>query len=109
MVVKKLVKVELNRENINKCLCKVCPVQTDSDCSKDKLEIVNEMMEKEGNILDLVEPEEIPLVYCSSGIATCSDLSDRELCKCTQCTVWLKNNLANSEPIEYFCIDGAPR
>jgi hypothetical protein len=102
-------KVDLNMENINKCLCKVCPVQTDSKCSKDKLDIVDKMMEKEDSIIGRVKPEEIPLVYCSSGISTCSDLSDRELCKCTQCNVWLENNLANSEPIEYFCVDGAPK
>jgi hypothetical protein len=107
--VKKLGKVDLNMENINKCLCKVCPVQTDSKCSKDKLKKVNEMIEKEGTIINLVKAEEIPLVYCSSGISNCSDLSDRELCKCTQCAVWLENNLANSEPLEYFCIDGAPK
>lgn len=106
---KKLGKVELNMENINKCLCKVCPVQTDSKCSNDKLNIINGMMVKEESILDVKKPDEIPLVYCSSGIATCSDLSDRELCKCTQCNVWLENNLANSEPIEYFCVDGVPK
>jgi hypothetical protein len=105
----KLVKVELNRDNINKCLCKICPVQIDSKCSKDKMDIVNEKLKKEGDIKDLIKPEEIPLVYCSNGKATCTDLSSRELCKCTQCVVWLENNLANSEPIEYFCIDGVPK
>jgi hypothetical protein len=104
-----LVKVELNRDNINKCLCKICPVQIDSICSKDKLDIVNEKLKKEGDIKKLINPEEIPLVYCSNGKATCTDLSSRELCKCTECVVWLENNLANSEPIEYFCIDGVPK
>jgi hypothetical protein len=102
-------KVELNRENINKCLCKICPVQTDSKCSKDKLGIINEKMKKEGDIKDMVVPEELSLVYCSIGKAACTDLSSRELCKCPQCVVWLDNNLANSEPLEYFCIDGAPK
>ena len=36
--------VELNRDNINRCLCTVCPVQTDSKCSKDKLDIINEKL-----------------------------------------------------------------
>ena len=102
-------KVELNRENINKCMCRVCPVQTESICSKDKLKILEKKMEKDGDIRDLIELEELPLLYCSIGKAVCSDLSDMELCKCTQCKVWLENNLANSEPIEYFCIDGAPK
>lgn len=101
--------VELNRDNVNKCLCKVCPVQTDSKCSKDKLDIINEKLKKEGNIKDMFKLEELPLVYCSVGKATCTDLADREICKCTQCKVWLENNLANTEPIEYFCIDGTPK
>ena len=105
----KLSKVELNRDNINKCLCKICPVQTVSKCSKDKLDIINDKMNQEGSIRDMIEPEEVPLVYCSIGKATCADLSERELCICTQCAVWLDNNLANNEPIEYFCIDGAPK
>ena len=101
--------VELNRDNINKCLCKICPVQTDSKCSKDKLDIINENLKEEGDIKKIIKPEELPLVYCSNGKATCTDLSERELCKCTQCVVWLDNNLANGEPIEYFCIDGVPK
>jgi hypothetical protein len=102
-------KVELNRENINRCLCKICPVQTESKCSKDKLDIVNEKIKREGDVQDILNPEEIPLVYCAIGKASCSDLSSRELCKCTQCNVWLENNLANNEPIEYFCVEGLPK
>ncbi len=106
----KLGKVEINEENISKCLCKTCPVQTDSKCSKDKLDIINEKLKQEGDIKDIIKPEEeLSLVYCSFGKATCTDLSSMELCKCTQCNVWLDNNLANTEPIEYFCIDGAPK
>ncbi len=66
-------------------------------------------MEKEGDIKDMFEEEEFPLVYCSIGKAKCLDISSTELCICTQCVVWLDYNLANSEPIEYFCIDGAPK
>lgn len=105
----KLVKVDLNKDNITNCLCKVCPVQVDSKCSKEKLDVVDEKMKKEGDIKDLIKPEELPLVYCSIGEATCQDLSTMELCKCTQCTVWLENNLADGDPIEYFCVDGVPK
>jgi len=101
--------VELNRENINRCLCKICPVQTESKCSKDKLEIVNQKLEEEGDVKEMFKPDEVPLVYCSIGKADCDDLSGMELCKCTQCTVWLENNLANNEPIEYFCVEGVPK
>jgi hypothetical protein len=102
-------KVELNRDNIDECLCKICPVQTDSKCSSDKLDIINKKLKEKGDVKDLFKPEELPLVYCSIDKATCSDLAEMELCKCTQCAVWLDNNLADSEPIEYFCIDGAPK
>ena len=40
-----MTKVELNRDNINKCLCKTCPVQTDSKCSKEKIEIIGREIE----------------------------------------------------------------
>ncbi len=102
-------KVELNRENINKCLCADCPVQTPSKCSKDKLELVNKKLDEEGDVKEIFKPEELPLVYCAIGKAECSDLSSMELCKCTQCAVWLENNLANNEPIEYFCVEGVPK
>ena len=42
--------VELNRDNINKCLCAECPVQIDSECSKDKLDIINEKLKEKGDI-----------------------------------------------------------
>jgi len=109
MVGLKMGKVELNRKNINRCLCKTCPVQTGSECSKDKLVIVEQKMNEEGDVKEMFKPEELPLVYCSIGEAECSDLSSRELCKCTQCTVWLENNLANNDPIEYFCVEGVPK
>jgi hypothetical protein len=105
----KLGKVELNRDNINKCLCSDCPVQIDSKCSKEKLDVLNEKLKQEGDIKDIIKTEELSLVYCSFGKASCTDLSSNELCKCTQCPVWLENNLANNEPIEYFCIDGEPK
>lgn len=104
-----MVKVEINRENMNKCLCNDCPVQVDSKCSKEKMEKINQKMSEEGDIKDLIKPEDLPLLYCSIGEATCPDLETMELCKCTQCKVWLENNLANGDPIEYFCVDGAPK
>ncbi len=107
--IKKMGKVALNRENINKCLCATCPVQVDSKCSKDKLELVNQKLEKEGDVRSMFKDEELPLVYCAFGVAECGDLSSMELCKCTQCPVWLENNLANNEPIEYFCVEGVPK
>ena len=54
--------VELNRDNINKCLCAECPVQIDSECSKDKLDIINEKLKEKGDINDLIKPEELVLV-----------------------------------------------
>jgi hypothetical protein len=105
----KLGKVELTRDNINKCLCAECPVQIDSECSKAKLDVINEKLKEKGDIKDIFKPDELVLVYCSFGKATCTDLASRELCKCTQCPVWLENNLANNDPIEYFCIDGLPK
>ncbi len=101
--------VELNRDNINKCLCKTCPVQTDSKCSKEKIDMIDEKLKEDGDVKDMFKPEDLSLVYCSFGKASCTDLSDRELCKCTECVVWLENGLANKDPVEYFCIDGEPK
>ena len=64
----KLGKVEINRENIGKCLCKTCPVQTDSNRLKEKWDIINEKLKQKGDIRDIIKPEEeLPLVYCSFG------------------------------------------
>ena len=46
----KMGKVELNRDNINKCLCADCQVQVDSKCSKDKLDIINEKLKEDGDV-----------------------------------------------------------
>jgi len=105
----KMGKVELNRKNISRCLCKTCPVQTESNCSKDKIALIDKKLDQEGSLKEIFETDELALLYCSFGKAACDDLSSNELCKCTQCTVWLENNLANNDPIEYFCVEGVPK
>lgn len=92
-------------ENIKKCICPKCPVQTNSKCSVDKLDNLGRGSgnAREG---DLPEPQNVPGLYCATGKATCQDLNPKKRCICTACTVWKEYHLQNVDPVLYFCIKG---
>jgi hypothetical protein len=99
-------KIEFNSENVMKCLCPTCPVQATSDCAKEKLKKMQEMMAEDIDLASMIGPEDVPGVYCASGKATCSDLYFHEECQCTKCSVFKENELMKGEPVGYFCRDG---
>ncbi len=86
-----------------KCVCSICPVQADSQCSKDK-EKNKEMMGKK-----MPKPKDIPNLYCSGGKAACEDLDMKQMCICGSCPVWAQYNLVSAKPSMYFCRDGKAR
>lgn len=94
-------KVTLNRENILKCACPQCSVQAESKCVQNKISMLKEMMKIEKEIMP--EPENIPEMYCATGITTCSDLDTNKICNCPNCDVWKENNLTRGEKTSYFC------
>ncbi|KCZ71416.1 hypothetical protein ANME2D_02146 [Candidatus Methanoperedens nitroreducens] len=98
-------KVPFIVENITRCMCPGCPVQTGSQCVNEKLGKLDEVMKNvsEGKA---PKPEDVPGVYCSSGIAMCSDLDPSQVCICGSCAVWRDHNLVNGKPVYYFCQNG---
>lgn len=95
-------KIEFNRENIEKCLCIKCKVQSKSQCIKDKVILLQEKALSSA----LVEPKEFPSLHCASGKEQCNDLHVKENCMCLDCPIWKDNELEYGAPGYYFCIDG---
>ncbi len=98
-------KVPFTVDNIKKCMCPKCPVQTDSKCSMDKLDNFVRGLEN-AQEEDVPEPQNVPGVYCSTGKATCQDLNPKKQCICSTCKVWKEYHLQKINPVLYFCIKG---
>jgi len=98
------IKVPFTRENIARCMCPKCPVQSKSACAASQLNHTAEALEKEP-----LRREEIPQVYCSTGTATCQDLNARLPCVCATCAVFAANGLRTYQPPGYYCTQGTPR
>ena len=100
-----MVKVDYNLENMLKCICCKCDVQTRSDCARERTGKIQKIEAKGLEAIPLFEPEEFPWLYCATGKASCHDLNFEEICKCKDCKVWNENNLASSNILEYYCRD----
>jgi hypothetical protein len=75
-------KVPFTVDNIKKCMCPKCPVQTSSKCSMDKLDNFARGLEN-AHEEDVPEPQNVPGVYCSTGKTTCQDLNPKKQCICS--------------------------
>lgn len=97
--------VPYESENINRCRCPQCPVQTNNQCVQNKNKSSKQAMENlpEGEVPD---PEDVPGVYCSTGKATCQNLHVDRQCICGSCEVWKEYNLTNANPNNHFCQHG---
>jgi hypothetical protein len=107
-----MTKVLFNKDNIDKCVCSSCPVQTKSACVKKKMErTMAKMMDPaaadpaSGEIV--FDPKEVPVAYCAAGKAACDDLDTSQMCICGTCPVWAECDLEHGNPLGYFCRDGA--
>jgi len=99
-------KVDYNMENMMRCLCGSCPVQSKSDCAKKKMVDIQEMESKGVDTISELKQKDFPWFYCSIGKTNCNDINFEEECYCKNCEVWKEYNLENSKPMEYFCKDG---
>jgi hypothetical protein len=52
------------------------------------------------------EPQKVPGVYCSSGIAACSYLDPNGDCICKTCSVWEGHCLEHANAMMHFCNNG---
>ena len=102
-----MLKIDFNLENMEKCLCGKCPVQSKSSCVKDEMKIIEEI----GHTLDIdsgyiLDSEKIPTVYCAHGKTKCEDLEYHEECQCPNCDIWKEYDLEVREAPAYFCKNG---
>lgn len=88
--------VAYTQENIDKCWCGSCPVQSKSKCASDLYQASKDM----GH---LPPPDRLGGLYCSTGKATCTDLQLVNLCNCPACLVWSENRLAHN----HYCANGS--
>ncbi len=87
--------------NVSKCLCQRCPVQLSSSCVSSKITEFKVTLSK----LPL-RREDIPGVYCSTGIATCTDIKIEQECLCGKCVIFTEYKLYNYPPMGHYCRDG---
>jgi len=116
-------RVPLNEDVMMKCICGNCPVQAESACSRPKIEKMVNMrasmsqpkggMSASGMSMGIAQepmemkpnPEEMPGVYCSIGVAACKDLDNKKACICEQCQVYKGFSLMQGRPVEHFCFN----
>lgn len=97
--------VPFKSENVLKCVCMECPVETKSPCSSNKMGNASKMM-RAGK---MPGTRDVPRLYCSGGAAACKDLDFRQMCICGTCPVWQDYKLVSGTPGMYFCRDGKSR
>ena len=95
------VKVPFTKPNAKKCICWQCTVQADSACVKRNAEKMGEVMSS-----SYFEPEIVPGLYCSSGIASCKDIDTSRPCICPDCPVFVEYDLAKGHLIDHYCKNG---
>jgi hypothetical protein len=98
-------KVPFTAENVAKCICVQCPVQTGSACVKEKLAKAKEARGSGA----MPKPEDFPGLYCATGNAACKDINTRQMCICGDCPIWKEYMLVSGKPLGYFCRDGKAR
>ena len=92
------IKIPFIKVNFTRCICGKCPVQSKSECVKDKMSMVLEILQSH------TAPcrEDLPFAYCAAGIATCSDLDMKQSCICSDCKVYKDYKLNEGSPDLYF-------
>ena len=98
-------KVPFSMENIKRCRCPGCPVQTGSQCVSEKLGKLDDVV-KAASSGKAKTAGDVPGVYCSTGVATCKDIDPKQPCICGTCAVWQQYNLVKGKPAGYFCRSG---
>ena len=94
--------VPLIAENVNKCMCPSCPVQSMSRCARDKMKGLKEALKASPLVAASISG-----VYCAGGKAACADLDFKKPCLCESCLVYTQYKLKTAQPNLYYCRDGA--
>ena len=94
-------KVLLNVDNFGQCLCPDCPVQAKSECVAELRDNLDVALEDEP-----LDPEQLPGMYCATGVAECEDLETGKTCLCYNCSVFDDNDMEDGLPYGYYCRDG---
>jgi len=61
------VKVGYNLENMLKCICCKCEVQTQSSCATDRTQKIQKIEARGLEAITVFKPKEFPWLYCSTG------------------------------------------
>lgn len=101
-----MLKIEFTKENLDKCLCIDCPVQSKSSCVKNQIKKIEEINQSDIDSGFMVGLDNVPQLYCATGKTNCTDLYTHEECQCKQCDVWKENDLEVRGAPAYFCING---
>ncbi|MDI9615644.1 DUF2769 domain-containing protein [Methanothermobacter sp.] len=96
--------VDFSMENIRRCLCLECPVQSRSQCVADKKKIMLLITQQDLDSAMRMDTDRVPGVYCSIGEAICRDIDPHEECLCSGCEVWREHRLSEGDVSEYFCV-----
>ncbi len=91
--------VEYNKKNLERCICKSCPVQMDSVCANDRKLKMMDMLQNMKETDLMPEPAHIAGIYCSIGKSTCPDIDTDQKCQCGKCPVFKENQLTTG----YYC------
>lgn len=75
-----------------------CPVQANSKCA------IQLHQDSKGKA-ELLPPERLGGLYCSTGKTICTDVDFVNLCDCPGCLVWGENDLASN----HYCAHGSAR
>ncbi len=97
-------KVPFNAQSVRRCICPSCPVQAESECVTTKTSESKSAMQ-----MDPLRREDIPGVYCSTGVAACGDIDQKRNCICMSCPLWSEYDLVSGTPSMRFCRDGDSR
>jgi hypothetical protein len=55
------------------------------------------------------EPQIVPGLYCSSGVASCKDIDTSQDCLCPGCAVFNEYCLGKGQPTDHYCKIGKAR
>ena len=97
-------RVPFNLDNVNRCMCPGCPVQSDSSCVGEKMAMIGPVP-----LSAIPTANDMPGEYCAAGSAECGDIDTNRPCSCFGCSVYAENSLAGGEPTCYFCREGSSR
>jgi hypothetical protein len=79
-------------------------VQTSSSCVSSKIIRLKDALNQQP-----LRREDIPGVYCATGMATCPDLKIEHDCMCGKCVIFPEYKLFNFQPMGHYCKDGSPK